>query len=185
MSSHLLRSVSTLLSHGFIWRSSTHRFLGLCLGGREERNSSVDCWPPTLHTLSASSSSFTQGPGELNKERFALSKTGRKPSLGSLDTLRAGIPALESTKHRSKAVDVAVWSHHATRDYGNGDTTVPWRMLFRRGWATQSLQGAGDKPLRNKSTWETLWNLLKTLLLPIYSIWKVFRCKKQLGNILK
>lgn len=136
---------------------------GMCLGGSEERKCPVDCWPGILHTLSASSSSSTQRLEELNKEGFALSKTRRwlYLSLSALDAPWAEIPALESTKHQSRAGDAAVWSHPDARVHSHGDITVLQSMFFRKAWATQSLHGVGDKPLSNESTWEMSRNLLK------------------------
>lgn len=117
MSSHLPRSASALPRQGLVRRSSTHCFLGVCLGGSEERNSSADWRSGILHTLSASSSSSTQGTGELNGEGVALSETRREPSLGTLDA-PGWDPSSGSTEHCSKAGDAAVsqraWSrgHH-------------------------------------------------------------------------
>lgn len=183
MSSHLLRSVKTLLSHSLIWRSVCRpSFLG-DVPGRNQREE-------FLHGLLAGYPSHIVSQlypraRRARQEGFVLSETRGKPSLTRQDAPWAGIPGLESTKHPSKAGDAAVWPHYTTRDHGHRDSTVPQRVFFRRGWATQSLHGVGEKPLRNKSTWQTLWNLLNTLLLPIYSTWMVFRCNKQLGNILK
>ncbi|KAJ7398344.1 hypothetical protein BTVI_126129 [Pitangus sulphuratus] len=65
----------------------------MCLGGREEGNCSMGCWSGTLHSALC------------NKQGFALSKTRKKSSLGTPDAPQAGIPALENTKHQSKAGD--------------------------------------------------------------------------------
>jgi len=46
---------------------------------------------------------------------------------------------------KSKNIFVSV-SRHAAGKCGPGDTTVPRRVFFKRGWATQPLHPSGTSP---------------------------------------
>lgn len=140
-------------------------------------------------------------PGALPKGQESSTSRGSPPPRPGQNRLPVPRmhPRLGSQLWRApstRAKQEMLQSDHYQRPWSWSDhNTVPRRMFFRTLRLGQLNIGVeqlshdrewGTNPFgRSPRERETLWNSPRTLLLLIFSIWKVLRCNKQLGNTLK